>query len=156
MNLLFQTEILEPAKAFLFGLPDAIYHVLDSKDKVRLAVPGISEWHVWWVSLGNGGQCQVRRPGLNEHHIASYDACNVCSASRVRFGPQNHWTIGIFWVSQDLMKVYRESVQVSDMERAKVCMERIVQEQPIDIEIDGSLGLVLSGGGTCTSPPLTG
>lgn len=52
--------------------------------------------------------------------------------------------------------MYRESVQVSDMEGAKVRMERIIQEQTIDIEINGGLGLVLSGGSTCASPPLAG
>lgn len=54
------------------------------------------------------------------------------------------------------MKVYRESVQVTDMEGAKVCMERIVQEQTIDIEINGGLGLVLSGGSTRASSLLAG
>jgi hypothetical protein len=76
-NLLLETEVFEPAETFFLGLPYAINDVLDVQDIVSLAVPGVAERHAGRVHLRNGCQGKMRRPRLDEHHVARQNARRV-------------------------------------------------------------------------------
>lgn len=50
--------------------------------------------------------------------------------------PENHCSVLIIWVSQHFMKLNREAVKMPDVQRAKVCMECVVEEAAVDGEIE--------------------
>jgi hypothetical protein len=39
-------------------------------------------------------------------------------------------------VAKDIMQLHGKAIQMSDVQRAEVCMERIVQQAAIDGEVD--------------------
>jgi len=80
-DLLFEIEILEFAQALLFRLPDAIDNILNAQHEVCLTVSCVAEGHIWWISLGNGRQSQMRRPSLDHDHVACNEASSVSPAS---------------------------------------------------------------------------
>lgn len=47
--------------------------------------------------------------------------------SRVCTAPKHDCSILVRWVAQDLMQLHREAVQVTNVQRAKVAMEGIVE-----------------------------
>lgn len=51
--LLLEVELLKPTDSLILGSPYTIYHILDCKCEVCLAVPGISERHIRRVGLRN-------------------------------------------------------------------------------------------------------
>jgi hypothetical protein len=61
-NVLFQAEVLEPAKTFLLGLPDTVDNILDVENVVCLAVAGIAEGHARRVHLRDGSKGEMGWP----------------------------------------------------------------------------------------------
>ena len=79
----------------------------------------------------------MRRPGLDEDHVASHEACGIRAATRVRFTVKYHCTIAVFGIAQDLMEENGKSVQVPDVKRAKIRVESVVEEGVIHRKIHG-------------------
>jgi hypothetical protein len=68
---------------------------------------------------------------------------------RVRVTPEHHATIRVLWIRKHLMQCDRESVQVADMQRAEVCMKRIVQQALVYREIHWWVDFRASCSRTC-------
>lgn len=68
----------------------------------------------------------MRRPCLNQDHVAGDQTCCVCAASWVRFTPEDHGLVTVGRVTQYLVEVNGKSVEVSNVQRAKIGMEGIV------------------------------
>jgi hypothetical protein len=76
---LFEAEVLQTAETLLLCLPDTVDDVLYGQTVVSLTVAGITERHAWGIHLGDGSQGKMRRPVLDQDHVASKDACSVCA-----------------------------------------------------------------------------
>lgn len=63
----------------------------------------------------------------------------------VRLAPEDNGAVLVLLGSQDIVKVEGEAVQVSNVERAKVVVEGIVQQRIVDGEVAGRLLLRLAG-----------
>lgn len=77
--ILVQVEVIQVAALLLLGLPNTIYHILDADAVVGLAVASISEGHQRGINLSNWGQGQMRRPVLNQNHVAGQHASSICA-----------------------------------------------------------------------------
>lgn len=74
-------------------------------------------------------------PGLNQHHVAGNQACSIGATSGVGLGVENNRTVAICGVAEDLVELDRKPVQMTDMQRAKVRMERVVQKGIVNGEV---------------------
>ena len=125
--ILFKVELAQPTQRVFFGLPHTVDHVLNAYDEVRLAVSSITEGHVWWIRLGDRRQCQVWRPGLNQNHVASNQACGIRTTPRVCLAVKDHRSVTIGGVSQDLMEMDRKAVEVTNVIGTEIRMKSIVE-----------------------------
>ena len=137
-DLLLEIELLQLAQVLLLGLPNTIDDILNVQNKVGLTVAGISEGHVGWVCLRDRGECQMRWPSLDEHHIARYQAGSIGTTSCICSAPENNRSIIVCWITKDLVELHREPVEMVDVQWAEVVVKGIVQEGIIDGEVDGS------------------
>ena len=135
MRLLFKIEFFQLTQILLLGLPYSVDYILNVQHKICLAVPGISEWHVRWIGLRNRSESKVRRPCLDQDHVASHQAGSVCSAPGICSAPEYHRSVIVRRITQDLVELDCESVQVADMQWTEVVVECIVQEGIIDSEV---------------------
>lgn len=135
-DLLFQIELLQLAQALLLRLPNTVDNVLDVENKVSLAVSGISEGHIRRIGLRDGCESQVRRPGLDEHHVAGNQAGSIRPAPGIRSTPKYNCSVIVGWIAKDLMELNGKSVEVSDVKRAKVVVECVVQKGIVNSEVD--------------------
>lgn len=140
----------------LFGFPHAINNILDGQNEIRLAVSGVTEWHVRRVSLRNWGQSQMRWPGLDENHVASDQASSIGTASRVRLAVKHYRTITVCGVPKDLVEMHRKAVEVTNVVRAKVCMKCIVEQGILYRKVHGAAALASGGTGVGSRGALAG
>jgi len=135
LRLLIEAELLEWQQVLFFRFPYTVHYVLDVQYEVRLTVACITKWHVWRIRLRNWCQRKVRRPCLNQHHVARYQACSICSTPWICPAPEYDSSIIVGWIAQDLVEDDGKPVQVTDVQRTEVGMERIVEEGVIDGEV---------------------
>ena len=125
--ILFKVKLAQSTQRVFFGLPHTIYHVLNVYDEVGLAVSSITEGHVWWIRLGDRRQRQVWRPGLNQNHVASNQACGIRTTPRVCLAVKDNGPVTIGGVSQNLMEMNREAVEVTNVIGTEIRMKSIVE-----------------------------
>lgn len=75
-------------------------------------------------------------PSLNQNHVARDHASGIGSAPRISPAPEYHRLVIVGWVAENFMKLYCEPVQVTNVQRAKVGMEGIVEQCVINREVD--------------------
>jgi hypothetical protein len=95
-------------------------------------------------------------PGLDENHVAGHEASGVCAASRIGLTVEDNRAITVGGVSEDLVEKDCESVQVTNVERAEIRMECIVEKGIVNSEVDGRSALGRRGGGLSPSSSLAG
>lgn len=78
--IFIKVKVVQIDALFFLGLPDAIDNVLDGDAVISLAVSGITERHQRRVDLCDGCEGQVRRPVLNQHHVAREHASSIGAA----------------------------------------------------------------------------
>jgi hypothetical protein len=93
---------------------------------------------------------------LDKNHIAGHEASGVCAASRIGFTVEDNRAVTVGGVSEDLMEKDCESVQVTNVERAEIRMESIVEKGIVNSEVDGRSALGRRGSGLCPSSTLAG
>lgn len=101
-----------------------------------MAVSSIAERHVRRIRLRNGRECKMRRPRLNQDHVASNQAGRVCTASCIRPRVEDYCAVVIRGITEQVMEVDGKAVQMADVEGPEICVERVVKESVIDGEID--------------------
>ena len=75
-------------------------------------------------------------PRLNQDHVASNQTCGIGSASRVCSAPKHHCSIIVRWITQYFMKLDSESVEMTNVQGAKVGMKSIVEKCIINCEVN--------------------
>lgn len=93
---------------------------------------------------------------MDENHVAGHEASGVCAASRIGLTIEDHRAITVGGVSENLVEKDCESVQVTNVERAEIGMERVVEKGIVNSEVDWRSALGRRGGGLSPSSPLTG
>ncbi len=78
----------------------------------------------------------MRRPRLDQDHVASDQTGSIGPAPRIGSTPKHHCSIIVCWVTQDLVKLNGEAVEVADMQRSKVGMEGVVEKGVVNGEVD--------------------
>ena len=68
---------------------------------------------------------------------------------RVGAAPEDDSAVLVGWVSQNLMQLHSESVEVTNVQWAKVAVEGVVQERLVDTKVDGGMRLGPCGSRTC-------
>ena len=61
---------------------------------------------------------------------------------RVGTAPEDYWAVLVCGVSQHLVQLHGEPVEVANVKWAKVAMEGIVEQRLVDAEVDGGVRLV--------------
>lgn len=160
LELLVHVEVkaVEVTAALVLGLPHAVHDVLDGDAVVGLAVPRVAEGHQRRVDLCDGREGQVRRPVLDEDHVAGEHAGGIGAGceyrrqpgwgrwtegaererhkeegeneltSRVRLAPEHNQPVLILLGAQDLVELDGKPVQVPDVQRPKVVVEGVIQQ----------------------------
>ena len=93
---------------------------------------------------------------MDENHVAGHEAGGICAAARIGLAVEDHRTITVGGVAKDLVEKDCESVQVTNVEGAEVCMECIVEKRIINSEVDRRSALGRRGSGLSPSSPLAG
>jgi hypothetical protein len=93
---------------------------------------------------------------LDENHVAGHKAGGVCAASRIGLTVEDHRAITVGGVSEDLVEKDGESVQVTNVERAEIRMERIVEKGIVNSKVNRRSALGRRGSGLSPSSPLAG
>ena len=153
-NILFKVKVTQTTKTLLLGLPHSIDYILDVQDKISLAVSSVAERHVWWVSLRNRRKGQMRRPRLNQNHVACNKASSVRTATGICLAVENHRSVAVGRVPEDFVEENCKSVQVTDVKRTKVRVESIVKEGVVDGKVHGRSALASRRGRLLRTRPL--
>ena len=161
-----EVKVFKVAALFLLGLPDTIYDILDRDAVVSLAVASISEGHQRRLDLGNGRKSEMRRPSLDEHHVASKHAGGVGATyfllveppsktslfvfflltSGVSSAPEDNGPITVLLSTEDLVELNRKAVQVANVQRPKVVVEGIVEQGVVNGEVARRASVRVLGG----------
>lgn len=72
--------------------------------------------------------------------------------SRVGAAPENNCAILVGGIPQDLVQLHGKSVEVSNVQRTKIAMERIVQQGLVDAEVHWGMRFGSSRCGTSLRP----
>ena len=115
ISVLFQVELLKLAQIFFFGFPHSVHYILDIQNEIGLAVSCISEGHVGRICLRDRRQRQMGWPCLDQDHVACYQTCGIRPTSRISSAPEYNCFVIVGWVTQDLMKLHRESVEMTNV-----------------------------------------
>ena len=81
------------------------------------------------------------RPRLDQDHVASHQTGGVCTASRIGLAPEYYYAIAICGVSEDFVEMNCESIQMANVQWAKVGVESIIEKGVVNGEVHGSLTL---------------
>ena len=68
----------------------------------------------------------MRRPRLDQDHVAGHQAGGVGPAPRVGSAPEDDGSIVVGRVAEDLVELHCESVEVADVQWAEVGVEGVV------------------------------
>lgn len=60
-------------------------------------------------------QSQVRRPGLDEDHVAGNQAGRIGTASCIRLRVEYHCTVTVLRLPEDLVELDRKTIQVTNV-----------------------------------------
>lgn len=85
------------------------------------------------ISFGGTGQ----NSGERTHHIARQQAASISPRAAIGPAPKHNNTALVFWVAQDIVQRHGEAVQMANVQRAKIMVERVVQKGVIDGEVHG-------------------
>jgi hypothetical protein len=61
--------------------------------------------------------------------------CDGCLTPRVCAAPEDYCPVLVGGIAQDLVQLHCEAVQVTNVERAEVAMERVVEQRLVDAEV---------------------
>lgn len=85
------------------------------------------------ISFGGTGQ----NSGERTHHIARQQAACISPRTAIGPAPKHNDTALVLRVAQDIVQRHGEAVQMTDVQRAKIVVERVVQQGIIDGEVHG-------------------
>lgn len=85
---------------------------------------------------------------MDQDHVARNQASSIGPTSSIGLTPEDHRPIVVRRVTQYLMEVDSETVQVADVQRAKIGMEGVIKKRVVNGKIYG--GLIL-GPRRCSS-----
>lgn len=88
--VLLQIEAADIEELLLLGAPDAVDNVLDGEHKVCGGVASIAEGHEGGLGLSDGRKGQMRRPRLDQDHVAAKNAGSVGSVPGVGARVEDH------------------------------------------------------------------
>lgn len=84
---------------------------------------------------------------MDQNHVASNQAGGICTALRVGLAVEHNRPVTVCGVPKNLMEVNRKAIEVTNVVRAKIRMESIVEQGILHCEIDRAASLAAGSAG---------
>jgi len=84
---------------------------------------------------------------LDQNHVASNQACSICTTLRVGLAVEHHRPVTVCRVPENLVEVNRKAIEVTNVVRAKIRMESIIEQAILHCEIDRAASLAAGSAG---------
>ena len=84
---------------------------------------------------------------MDHDHVARKQTGRICAASRIGLAPKHNSAIDVRRVSQYVVELNSESVEMAHMQWAKIGIEAVVDEAIIDGKVRGGRTLRAAGDG---------
>lgn len=113
---------------------------------------------LWTRTCTNNNQsrCQMKQTRHKTHHIARQQTAGISPRTAIRPAPKHNHTALVLRVAENVMQRHSKTVQVANVQRTEIMVERVIQQGVVDSEVhrlqarrvdDGTLTPLVRGPG---------